>query len=54
MPSEQAIAVVVFLALLAIAVIGLLMSSRESERLDRDRRSRVGPLTGMEGTRQPL
>lgn len=38
MLSEQAIAVVVFLILLAIALTGLIMSSRNSERQDTTRR----------------
>ncbi|MFO1201652.1 MAG: hypothetical protein U1E58_03345 [Tabrizicola sp.] len=47
MLTEQAIAVIVFLALLAICVIGLVISTRESERLDRDRRGRIAPTDPM-------
>jgi hypothetical protein len=50
MLTEQAIAVVVFLILLAIAIFGLFSASRESERLDRSRRSgtdRQGDNSGV-------
>jgi hypothetical protein len=40
MLTEQAIAVVVFLILLAIAVTGLFVSSRNSEKLDTTRHGR--------------
>jgi type II secretory pathway component PulJ len=35
MPSEQLIAVVIFLVLLAMSVAGYLKASRDSDRLDR-------------------
>lgn len=43
MPTEQAIAVVVFLVLLAISVVGYIISSREGDRLDRLQRSQGMP-----------
>lgn len=42
MLTEQAIAVVVFLILLAIALAGLFVSSRNSEKLDTTRNSGPG------------
>jgi hypothetical protein len=44
MPTEQAIATVIFLILLAICVIGLVLSSRNAERID-SRRTRDLPPT---------
>lgn len=49
MLTEQAIAVVVFLILLAIAVAGYIIASREAERLDRQRR----PAGEMRDTHNP-
>lgn len=41
MMTEQAIAVVIFLVLLAISVVGYLTASRVGDRLDRARRDEV-------------
>jgi hypothetical protein len=41
MLTEQAIATVVFLILLAISVVGYFISSRNGDKLDRDRQQRL-------------
>lgn len=47
--DEQVLGTVVFLILLAIAVVGLLWSSRQAERLDGERRQRTA-LVREDGT----
>jgi hypothetical protein len=42
MLTEQAIATVVFLVLLAISIVGYLISSRNGDKLDRERQDRLG------------
>lgn len=54
MPSEQAIAVVVFLVLLAISVLGYFIASREGDRLDRLNRSQRMPDEPMGLGNRPL
>jgi hypothetical protein len=43
MQSERAIAVVIFLILLAISVVGYFISSRNGDRLDRMRHAGMTP-----------
>jgi hypothetical protein len=48
--DERVLGAVVFLILLAISVVGVFWSSRQAERLDRDRLTRPRPMVRDDGT----